>query len=171
MSSLHWYALHVKLHKEQAVYQQLVNHKIEAFFPSIHVKPKNPRAAKVRPYFPGYIFVRADLEQSDLLTIKWMPGTKGIVSFDDTPTIVPNNLIAKLREQIAAVKAAGGLGKQTLQSGDKVKIVDGPFAGYNAIFDAYLPGNERVQILLSFLSNQPKRIKLDAEQIKNSTKS
>ncbi|MEM7116205.1 MAG: transcription termination/antitermination NusG family protein, partial [Chloroflexota bacterium] len=150
---------------ERTVYQQLLNHNIETFFPSLKVKPKNPRAAKVRPYFPGYLFIHVDLENVDSLALKWMPGTKGLVSFGDTPALVPENLIIELRKRIAAIEAAGGLRQTTLQAGDSIKIVEGPFAGYEAIFDAYLSGSERVQILLSFLSNRPKRIRLDREQI------
>ncbi len=75
-----WYTLHVKPHKERFVFERLqslehipvpgnvpnVAKQIEVFFPAVRVKPVNPRSAKVRPYFPGYIFVRGDLELFDL---------------------------------------------------------------------------------------------------------
>ena len=57
-----WYALRTKPHKEQAVYRQLLADEVTAYFPCLQVKPKNPRASKIRAYFPGYMFVNLDLD-------------------------------------------------------------------------------------------------------------
>ena len=54
-----------------------------------------------------------------------------------------------------------------LKPGDVVTINFGPFEGYQAIFDARLPGTERVRVLLQLLSNQRKvPIELSAGQIR-----
>jgi transcriptional antiterminator RfaH len=37
------------------------------------VRPVNPRARKTRPYFPGYLFVQADLAAVGLVEFRWMP--------------------------------------------------------------------------------------------------
>jgi transcriptional antiterminator RfaH len=48
-----------------------------------------------------------------------------------------------------------------------VLISDGPFAGYEAIFDARISGSERVRVLLQLLNNQRQvPVELDASQIK-----
>jgi len=53
-----------------------------------------------------------------------------------------------------------------LKAGDPIRIQDGPFRGYEAIFDARLPGTERVRVLLEFLGNQRKvAVELSASQI------
>ena len=163
---LKWYALRVKPHKERSVFQQLQFDQIEAYFPLVRVKPKNPRAAKQKPYFPGYMFVYVDLENLGANTLNWMPGTLGLVSFDGIPASVPTNLIFELQERLAEIEAAGGLELAGLKSGDRVRIVDGPFAGYEAIFDIQLPGSDRVQVLLAFLSQHPQPLKIDADEIK-----
>ena len=60
-----WYVIHSKPRKENQVYSQLQARAIETFYPTIRVKPVNPRSAKIRPYFPGYLFVRVDLDAVD----------------------------------------------------------------------------------------------------------
>jgi hypothetical protein len=46
-------------------------------------------------------------------------------------------------------------------------ISDGPFAGYEAIFDARVPGSERVRVLLQLLNSQRQvPLELTAGQIK-----
>ncbi len=66
-----------------------------------------------------------------------MPGTLGLVSFDGIPASVPTNLILELQERLAEIEAAGGLELAGLKAGDRVRIVEGPFAGYEAIFDMH----------------------------------
>lgn len=177
--TVHWYALHVKPHKERLVYERLLapdgipslssadgRLPYKVFFPAVHVKPKNPRAAKIRPFFPGYMFVNADLEELGHNAFSWVPGTRGLVNFGGEPAIVPDQLILELKERVTKIETAGGLVFETYQPGERVRIVSGPFAGYDGIFDATLPGGERVQVLLSFLSRYPQRVKIDAEDIR-----
>ena len=165
-----WYALRVKPHKERAVSQHLQGWDIATYLPLVSVRPKNPRAAKQKPYFPGYLFVYADLDQVGANTMNWMPGAIGLVSFGGVPPIVPENLINNIQQRLAQIEAEGGLVLADLDPGDKVQIVEGPFAGYEAIFDMRLPGKDRVQILLSFLSQHPQPIEMDADSIKKINK-
>jgi len=162
-----WYAMRVKPHKERFVRQQLEEQGAAVFFPAVRVKPVNPRAAKIRPYFPGYLFVQVDIEQEGVDVFRWLPGVQGLVMFGGVPAAVPETLIAGLRERLQQIEAAGGLGRRpSFKPGERVRIVAGPLAGYEAIFDAQLSGEERVQVLLAFLSAQPQRVKLDMEDIR-----
>ncbi len=161
----HWYALRVKPHKERAVYQLLQAQAETIFFPTVRVQPVNPRAAKIRPYFPGYLFVQVDLDVAGQHAFSWLPGTRGLVAFGDLPAVVPDNLIAELRQRLNQIEADGGLVNGRYQPGDRVRIIGGPFAGYEAIFDAHLPGADRVQVLLAFLSRHPQPVKLQTGHI------
>ena len=165
-TNANWYALRIKPHKERAVSEQLQQWDIEAYCPMVRVKPKNPRAAKQKPYFPGYLFVHIDLDSVGSNTINWMPGTLGLVSFGNTPATVPENLIGELQQRLLQIEAQGGLVLVDLEPGDPVRIVEGPFAGYEAIFNMRLAGKDRVQVLLSFLSQHPHPVELDAVDIK-----
>jgi transcriptional antiterminator RfaH len=151
-----WYALRTKPRKEEFVCRQLRTQGFETFYPRLKVNPVNPRASKVRPYFPGYLFVSADIEAVGRSTFQWMPHALGLVNFGDEPASVPENLIHALQKRVEEIAAAGGEVFDGLHSGDVVRITDGPFRGYEAIFDARLPGNERVRVLLELLSNQRK---------------
>lgn len=156
-----WYALRVKPHKEQSVYQWLQAQNVTAYFPKVRVQPVNPRAARIRPYFPGYLFVHIDLAQMGQNAFSWTPGTHGLVTFGDIPALVPDNLIHELRKRLQRIEANGGLQTSQFQRGDRVRIVRGPFSGYDALFDLYLPEKERVQVLLAFLSHHPQPVKMD----------
>ncbi|MEA3351653.1 MAG: transcription termination/antitermination NusG family protein [Chloroflexota bacterium] len=151
--SSHWYVLRSKPQKEKAVWQQVCAKGIENHYPRIRVNPVNPRARKVKPYFPGYMFVRVDFDDIGLSTLKWMPHSLGLVSFDGVPAPVPDNFVPALKKRIEEINAAGGEVFDGLEPGDAVRIEVGPFAGYEAVFDSRLSGKERVRVLLQLLGN------------------
>ena len=156
-----WYALRVKPHKESFVRGQLQSQAAEFYYPAVRVKPVNPRSAKERPFFPGYLFIKLDPDEEGLSAFQWLPGVVGLVAFGGEPAPVAESLIVELRRRLQAVAAAGGLAQYEIQPGDAVRIVSGPLAGYEAIFDAHLSGAERVRVLLAFLSASPKPVELD----------
>lgn len=162
----HWYVLRVKPHKERSVYEQLALRDLDVYFPVLKVNPVNPRAAKERPYFPGYLFVKANLSEMGASALSWVPGVQSLVNFGGLPAIVPTHLIQEIKVRLAMIEARGGLPLEKLKQGDRVRITGGLFAGYEAIFDTRLPGSQRVQVLLSFLSSAPQPVKLDAADIK-----
>jgi transcription antitermination factor NusG len=166
-----WYALRSKPRKEEAAYRQLVSQGFEAFFPLLRVHPVNPRSRKLRPYFPGYLFVFTDVEQVGLSVFQWMPQTLGLISFGGEPAIVPENLVQAIERRVKDINAAGGEVFDGLKPGEAVRINVGPFQGYEAIFDARLPGSERVRVLLKFLDNQRQvPVILDVSQIERTKK-
>lgn len=160
-----WYVLHSKPNKEELLWEQLTLRNVEVFYPRIRVHPVNPRARQVRAYFPGYLFVHMDFEQISPVTLQWMPGGTGFVSFDHEPSIVPDGLIPLLRKRVEEIDLLDGEISDGLQPGDLVQIRSGPFAGYEAIFDARLPGSERVRILLKMLQGQSAKMEISASQL------
>ncbi len=152
--ALQWYVLRCKPRKEEVVWRQIRTQGYESFYPRLRVQPVNPRSRKYQPYFPGYMFVKVDIVEVGLSTFQWMPHAVGLVCFGEEPAIVPDNLIYEIQRRVDEITAAGGELFDGLRPGDKVYISDGPFAGYEAIFDARVPGSERVRVLLHFLNNQ-----------------
>jgi transcription antitermination factor NusG len=141
------------------------------FYPRLRVQPVNPRSRKVRPYFPGYLFVRADLGEVGISTFQWMPHSLGLVSFGGEPAIVPENLIHAIRQRVEEIDAAGGEVFDGLKPGDRITIDFGPFEGYEAIFDTRLPGSERVRVLLQLLNSKRQvPMEMNASQIRKKKK-
>ena len=161
-----WYVMRSKPNKESFLWEQLSLQNIECYYPRLRVQPVNPRARKLRAYFPGYLFVRVDLERINLSTLQWMPGAAGLVSFGGEPASVPDSLINTIRNRVDEINAAGGELLEGLEKGQAVAIQTGPFAGYNAIFDARLSGDERVRVLLELIDQGQLPVELPAGQIR-----
>lgn len=168
---MQWYVLRSKPHKEVFLWEQLLARGIETYYSQIRVQPVNPRSRKVRPYFPGYLFVHVDLEQVTQSTLRWMPGAVGLVMFDGQPPVVPDGLIQAIRRRVDEINAAGGEVLEGLNPGDAVTVRAGPFAGYEAIFDTRLTGNERVRVLLKMLGDRQLPLDIPAGQIQRKKRS
>ncbi len=165
--SINWYALRSKPRKEDVVWRQVMDQGLGVYYPRLRVHPVNPRSRKIIAYFPGYLFIQADLEQAGVSMFQWMPHTLGLVSFGGEPAVVPDHLVQAVRLRVEQINAVGGELFEGLKQGDKVWISDGPFRGFEAIFDTRLPGSERVRVLLEFLGNRRQvAIELEAGQIK-----
>ena len=151
---IHWYVLRSKPRKEWPLWQYAKSRGVECFFPRIQVNPVNPRARKVKPYFPGYMFVKADLEEIGYSIFQWMPHSLGLVEFDGDPAPVPDGLVQGIHRTVKKISEVGGKKFEGLQPGDEVFVESGPFSGYKAIFDAQASGRDRVRVLLKMLNEQ-----------------
>lgn len=160
-----WYAIQSKPHKEESLCGQLLSGGFEVFYPKIRANPVNPRARKIKAYFPGYLFVRADLEKTGLSVLQFTPFARGLVSFDKEPAAVPEALIVAIRRKVDEINLKGGEVLAALVPGQPILITEGPFAGYSGIFDVRLSGTERVKVLIELLSKRFLPIELQAGQV------
>jgi hypothetical protein len=98
-------------------------------------------------------------------TFHWMPFSSGLVEVGGEPGNVPELLVRSIAARVAEIWQAGGLVFDGLKKGDRVFIREGMFEGYRAIFDARLPGSERVRVLLRMLNDRYLPLELGLEFI------
>jgi transcription antitermination factor NusG len=164
--SLSWYVLHSKPNKEDFLFSQLKNRDIKVYYPRLRVEPVNPRSRKIKPFFPGYLFVQVDLEATPLSSLAYIPGANRVISFDQEPAIVPDEVILTIKSNVDQINENPDLYHQQLKHGDPVIIQGGPFEGYQAIFDTRLKGSERVRLLVKFLRGQQVRVRIPKKMVK-----
>jgi transcription antitermination factor NusG len=82
------------------------------------------------------------------------------VSAGNDPIVVPEAIITEIRAR--GIDDVVEIHEVPFDSGQPVRVVDGPFRGFEAIFERYLSGAERVAILLNTIENTGPRIVLPA---------
>lgn len=157
-----WYVAHSKPRSEELLWRQFCLRRIESYYPCIGVQPVNPRARRVQPYFPGYLFVHIDLNVTGRSAVEWIPGGAGLVSFGDEPASVSESLVASIRQRIESLDVVLEEKPFPFQKGDYVVIQDGIFSGHEGIFDVRLSGADRVRVLLSLLNKRQVPVELSA---------
>lgn len=131
---------------------QLEDRGFETYFPYLRIERGYGRGIRYEPYFPHYIFFRADLSSSEAYGIQWLPGVRRLVHVGDQPATVPQAIIDSLRERLEPYTERPLSRTEWLfKPGQKVLITDGPFEGFEAIFQKGLSGHDRVQVLLNLI--------------------
>ena len=111
------------------------------------------------PMFPRYLFIHLGAGEDDWRPIRSTVGIRSLVRFGQSPARVPDALIETLksREDEAGVQV---LPPRDIAHGQKVRIANGLFEGYEGLFVAKT-ARERVILLIQVLE---KRMKLEIEQ-------
>jgi len=132
-----WYVLHTRSRFEQVVFDGLEKKSLETFLPKITVMSKRrDRRKKIRvPLFPGYVFTRSDLNAHERLEIVKTIGVVRLVGNKDGPISIPDEAIDSLRIMVA-VDSPVETGTR-FRKGDRVMVVEGPFAGVVGAFVRY----------------------------------
>ena len=160
-----WYTLRSKPRKESALCLQVRARSIEVFFPQHRVKPVNPRSRKFRPYFPGYMFVYIDIDEAGISMFRWMPYAVGLVTFGGEAATVPEALIEKIRHHVDLLNTGQLKVSDAFQHGERIQVIEGPFEGYEGIFDTTISGTERVRLLLGLMRGTSFKVEMDVDNI------
>lgn len=157
-----WYVLRSKPRKEGALERYALQNGHKVFFPTIPARPVNPRASQIAPYFPGYLFVHADLRAVGQAAFHWMPFSTGLVEVGGEPGAVPEIVVRGIAARVREIWGGGALTPDRFRHGDRVVVREGAFEGYQALFDLRLPGTERVRVLLKMLNDRYVPVEVDA---------
>jgi transcriptional antiterminator RfaH len=98
--------------------------------------------------FPGYLFARFNLTAHQKI-VTYAQGVTGIVRFGLKPTVVPDQAIQELREQVG--DGEHEIRTPDVEEGDSVVVTSGVFKGLHTLVTRVIPSGERVRVLLEFL--------------------
>jgi transcriptional antiterminator RfaH len=149
---MHWYLVHTKPRQEACALQNLNQQGYDCYLPLLSSEKllKGQVSKTTEPLFPRYLFIRLDTSNS---AKSWSPirstrGVSKLVSFGNQPARVADELV----ELIRARESSGDIEEKRLfKPGETIRVVDGPFAGVEGIFQS-LDGTQRVMILIELMS-------------------
>jgi transcription elongation factor/antiterminator RfaH len=145
-----WYVLHTRSRFENVVYGGLYKKEVEVFLPKIKVRSKRrDRRLMIQvPLFPGYLFVRSDLNPYHHLEILKTVGAVRLIGARGKPVPVPDDTVESLKIMVAGDQTV--VTGRRLRQGDRVLVVSGPFAGVVGTFVRYR-GKGRVVVNIEAL--------------------
>lgn len=148
---LHWFCLRTKP-KTERITSTLLRAEvgIEVFCPFLRFERarRSGRVWVTEAMFPGYLFARFRY-QTQFRQIQATRGVMTIVSFGGAPSVVSEGIVHELRGLVKDEETV--LIEPTVEIGEEVNVVDGPFRGIKAVVSRVMPGRERVALLLEVL--------------------
>lgn len=152
--SIPWYAIQTKPNKERSVQAALDQAGFEVYCPRIR-KPRRGMdrgSWKEAALFPGYLFARFDFAP-DYPRLRWKPGIVRVVMSGATPLVVTEAMLASVR-QIEKEGIRHLFRPLRWKPGTRVRVVHGPFIGFEGRVSMTLRGGDRVRILLELFRRQ-----------------
>jgi transcription antitermination factor NusG len=155
-----WAVFRVKTGKEAWAEAQASQGGMGAYCPRFKKRLRDPLPATL---FPGYLFLNLS-PALELAQVRWLPGMFGPLLFQNQLGCVEDELVEVWKER------EGGRGysipepKPKMPAGQRVRVKEGPFAGFFGIVLESLPTRQRVRLLLEHLG-QSMSVEMDVEVI------
>ena len=164
-SEMHaWYLIYSKSQQERIALENLERQGYTAYLPLMRVRRRRQGryVRRVEPMFPRYLFIRLSESRDNWGPIRSTIGVANMVRFGTRPARVPDELLVamKAREDESGLQRSEA---PELQPGDRVRIVEGVMAGYEAIFELK-SGRERVSLLLE-IANTTARVHVNFRDV------
>jgi transcriptional antiterminator RfaH len=157
-----WYLVRTKPNKERCVEAQLTRIVPEVFVPLLSSGASSSSKRSLSPLFPQYVFVRTDLS-AHYFSIRYASGVVSFVANGLQPLAVSPAIVESIRSR--STDGVVRIVRKPFRTGEAVRIVAGPFRGFEAVFDRYLSGADRVAILLNAVEGHNLRLVAKAENI------
>jgi transcriptional antiterminator NusG len=154
-----WYVIHtysgyegrVKASIEERIQSLGLQEKIsQVLIPTedvIEIKEGKKRVSS-KKFFPGYVLIEMEMDEQTAQMIKGTPKVTGFLGGEERPSPLSKEEVDILLKQIDS-GTAQPREKMQFQKGDSVRIIDGPFLGFNGIVDDVNMDQSKVKVLVS----------------------
>ena len=168
-----WYIVHTYSgHENKArltLLERIRNANLTEFFGDVLVPTesaletvKGQRRTTTRKFFPGYMFVQMFLDDRTFHLVKNTPKITGFLG-GTKPTPVPAHEITGVQSSMTEGKSKPKA-KVVFETGDSVRVVEGPFANFSATVEEVKPDKQKVKVLVSIFGRATP-VELDFTQV------
>jgi transcriptional antiterminator NusG len=167
-----WYVVHC-----YSGYENKVRHNLEQRIETMGMKDKifdvvvpteeeievkeGKRRTVERRVFPGYILVNMIMSEESWYVVRNTPGVTGFVGMGTTPTPLRPEEVAQI---IKRMEAEAPRIKVTFKSGERVRIVDGPFNDFRGTVHEIDMERAKVRVMVNFFGRETP-VELDFLQV------
>jgi transcriptional antiterminator NusG len=167
-----WYVIHcysgyenkVRYNLEQRIETMSVKDKIfDVVIPTqeeIEVKDGKRRMIE-RHVFPGYVLVNMILTEDSWYVVRNTPGVTGFVGMGNTPTALRPEEVSQI---LRRMEAEAPHIKVTFKTGERVRIVDGPFNDFRGTVSEIDMERNKVRVMVNFFGRETP-VELDFLQV------
>ncbi len=168
----HWYVIHC-----YSGYENKVRHNLEQRIDTMGMKDRifdvvvpteeeievkdGQRRTVERRVFPGYILVQMVLTEESWYVVRNTPGVTGFVGMGNTPTPLQPQEVAQIMKRM---EAEAPKIKVNFKTGQKVRIVDGPFNDFIGTVGEIDAERAKVRVMVSFFGRETP-VELDFLQV------
>ena len=128
---------------------------------------RGKRVQRKKKYFPGYVLIKSEMDNNIYHMIKNIKKVSGFLGSKGTPVPVSDKEIEKILGQIK-----DGVAQPTssveYSIGEKVQVIDGPFASFNGLVEDVDEDKGRLKVSVSIFG-RPTPVDLEYNQVEKSS--
>ena len=124
---------------------------------------RGKRVQRKKKYFPGYVLIKSEMDNNIYHMIKNIKRVTGFLGSKGVPVPVSDNEIEKILGQI---KDGVAQPKSSIEYviGEKVQVIDGPFASFNGMVEEIDEEKSRLKVSVSIFG-RPTPVELEYSQV------
>jgi len=124
---------------------------------------RGKRVQRKKKYFPGYVLIKSEMDNNIYHMIKNIKRVTGFLGSKGVPVPVSDNEIEKILGQI---KDGVAQPKSSIEYviGEKVQVIDGPFASFNGMVEEIDEEKSRLKVAVSIFG-RPTPVELEYNQV------
>ena len=124
---------------------------------------RGKRVQRKKKYFPGYVLIKSEMDNNIYHMIKNIKRVTGFLGSKGVPIPVSDNEIEKILGQI---KDGVAQPKSSIEYtiGEKVQVIDGPFASFNGMVEDIDEEKSRLKVSVSIFG-RPTPVDLEFNQV------
>lgn len=147
-----WFVVQIQPSREPVAILNLERQGFEVFAPRVlrtRLSRTRKRTERLEPLFPGYLFVRLDLDRAQWRSVNGTYGVSRLVTFGERPATLTIGFVEALADR--ANEQAVVAFAENLRAGDRVRVISGPFDDLIGTLESER-GPERVVVMMQLLS-------------------
>jgi transcriptional antiterminator RfaH len=147
-----WYAVQAKPREDARAEAHLRRQGFDIFRPMLRARKRRAGCMRsvLESLFPRYLFIHLD-DHDNWMPIRSTRGVVGLVRFGHRPAPVPDEVIDEIRCRMGPDNHCLDFSETIdYRPNEPVTITEGPFEGFEALFQAR-KGKDRVTVLLSLM--------------------
>jgi transcriptional antiterminator NusG len=154
-----WYVVHVysgfEAKAKEALLERIRQNKLDEKFDEILIPAetivevkKGEKRSKSKKFFPGYIFVKMELNNETWQLVKNTQRVSGFVGNGTNPPAVSEEEVLRITQQIKEGKMKPKVNIE-FEKGESVRVKEGPFANFAGVVDEVNSEKGRLKVLVS----------------------
>ena len=150
-----WFVIQLKPNSHHQAKKNLTRQGFDTFLPlhEITLRKASRFVKSTKPLFPGYMFVSFNKAENKWQKIKNTYGVSRLITFNSSLKSIPSTFVDNLMLRYDTSGKLIPIVK--MKKGDKVEILEGPFANFIATVEKY-ESEQRLWILMDLMGRTTK---------------
>ncbi len=155
-------AQHIKEEAEKAKISEKFEEIVVPTHDITEVK-RGKRVQRKKKYFPGYVLIKSEMDNSIYHMIKNIKKVSGFLGSKGIPSPVSDKEVERILGQIKDGVTQPQTGVE-YSVGEKVQVIDGPFASFNGMVEDIDEEKSRLKVSVSIFG-RPTPVELEYNQV------